>query len=94
MRAFLWPAFAVAGCVAALVGCGQDHAFEKPLTPVTVQIADVPGRGQPGSGGLDWAAQLGVLRASGYAGPIGLEYFPTVASEESVRLIREVAATA
>lgn len=59
-----------------------------------VQIADVPGRGQPGSGGLDWAAQLGVLRASGYDGPIGLEYFPTVGSEESVRHIREVAATA
>jgi hydroxypyruvate isomerase len=59
-----------------------------------VQIADVPGRGQPGSGGLDWAAQLSVLRASGYDGPIGLEYFPTVASTESVRHIREVAATA
>ena len=46
MRAFLWPAFAVAGCVAALVGCGQDPAFEKPLTPVTVQIVErtsVPG---------------------------------------------------
>ena len=59
-----------------------------------VQLADVPGRGQPGSGRLDWAAQLGVLRASGYDGPIGLEYFPTVPSEESVRLIRSIAADA
>jgi hydroxypyruvate isomerase len=57
-----------------------------------VQIADAPGRGEPGSGAVDWAAQLGVLRASGYDGPIGLEYFPTVASEESLKLIREVAA--
>jgi len=59
-----------------------------------VQIADAPGRGEPGSGSVDWAAQLQVLRASGYDGPIGLEYFPTVASEESVKLIRDVAATA
>jgi hydroxypyruvate isomerase len=59
-----------------------------------VQIADVPGRGEPGSGGLDWAAQLAVVRASGYDGPIGLEYFPTVPSEQSVQHIRSVAADA
>lgn len=57
-----------------------------------VQIADVPGRGEPGSGDVDWAAQLEVLRASGYAGPLGLEYFPTISSAESVKQIREVAA--
>ncbi|GAB7004817.1 hydroxypyruvate isomerase [Nocardioides sp. AN3] len=59
-----------------------------------VQIADAPGRGEPGSGALDWETQLGVLRASGYDGPIGLEYFPTISSEESVKHIREVAARA
>jgi hydroxypyruvate isomerase len=53
-----------------------------------VQLADVPGRGEPGSGGLDWAAQLKTLRAAGYAGPIGLEYYPTVDSAESVRHIK------
>lgn len=57
-----------------------------------VQIADVPGRGEPGSGGVDWATQLDVLRASGYAGPIGLEYVPTVASTESVRQIQAIVA--
>jgi hydroxypyruvate isomerase len=59
-----------------------------------VQIADVPGRGEPGSGNVDWAAQLAVLRTSGYTGPIGLEYFPTVPTDESVRHIRAVAADA
>ena len=43
---------------------------------------------------LDWTAQLAVLRASGYDGPIGLEYFPTVPTEESVQLIRSIAAGA
>jgi hydroxypyruvate isomerase len=53
-----------------------------------VQLADVPGRGEPGSGGVDWAAQLKTLRAAGYDGPIGLEYYPTVDSAESVRHIQ------
>ena len=43
---------------------------------------------------LDWPATLAVLRRSGYDGPIGLEYYPQAASEESVRYIRDVAAQA
>jgi hydroxypyruvate isomerase len=58
-----------------------------------VQIADVPGRGEPGSGKLDWADRFAVLRASGYDGPIGLEYFPTVESAASLRHIQAVAQT-
>jgi hydroxypyruvate isomerase len=48
-----------------------------------VQIADVPGRGQPGTGGLDWAAILERLAASGYRGHVGLEYTPVGPSAES-----------
>lgn len=48
-----------------------------------VQIADVPGRGQPGTGELDYPALLGLLAASAYDGPVGLEYKPVGPSDES-----------
>ncbi len=42
-----------------------------------VQIADAPGRGEPGSGDLPLEAQLGAIAAAGYAGWVGLEYKPS-----------------
>ncbi|WP_049579544.1 hydroxypyruvate isomerase family protein [Streptomyces sp. SBT349] len=42
-----------------------------------VQIADVPGRHEPGTGTLDFEDLFARLAASGYAGPVGLEYRPT-----------------
>lgn len=59
-----------------------------------VQLADAPGRGEPGTGELDWADRLGILRRSGYDGPIGLEYYPQTASEASVERIVRLAAEA
>lgn len=41
-----------------------------------VQFADFPGRGRPGSGGIDFAAILESLLKAGYDGFIGLEYIP------------------
>ncbi|GAB3481113.1 hydroxypyruvate isomerase family protein [Nocardiopsis coralliicola] len=48
-----------------------------------VQIADHPGRGEPGSGSLDLAGLLAETRSRGYTGPVGLEYKPTGASADS-----------
>ena len=42
-----------------------------------LQVADVPGRHEPGTGSLDWVAIAAALRAAGYRGAIGLEYRPT-----------------
>jgi hydroxypyruvate isomerase len=41
-----------------------------------LQIADNPGRHQPGSGTTDFAALFSVLDDTGYAGAVGLEYIP------------------
>lgn len=59
-----------------------------------VQIADVPGRGEPGSGQIDWLGQLTALRQLGYRGVIGLEYKPTVETTQSVRTIVDISARA
>jgi hydroxypyruvate isomerase len=48
-----------------------------------VQIADVPGRGQPGTGELDWPALLTQLTEHGYRGFVGLEYRPIGPSADS-----------
>ncbi|MQY39953.1 Hydroxypyruvate isomerase [Streptomyces sp. RB17] len=57
-----------------------------------VQIADLPDRTEPGTGTVDWAAQLRTLRSLGYDGPIGLEYQPTTDSRTSLRAIEAIAA--
>jgi hydroxypyruvate isomerase len=60
-----------------------------------VQIADPPGRGQPGTGELDWSTVLGRLAASGYRGHVGLEYKPVGPSAASFDwLPRHLRATA
>jgi hydroxypyruvate isomerase len=42
-----------------------------------VQIADHPGRHQPGTGEIDFAALFELLDDSGYPGTVGLEYIPS-----------------
>lgn len=44
-----------------------------------VQIADFPGRGEPGTGELDIPGWLSALDDAGYTGRIALEYKPTTA---------------
>lgn len=54
-----------------------------------VQVADHPGRAEPGSGGLNWAASVAALRAVGYRGSVGLEYRPSGPTIETLVRARD-----
>ena len=49
-----------------------------------VQIADAPGRGEPGSGRLDLDGYLSRLEQAGYHGWVALEYRPTGSTPDSL----------
>jgi hydroxypyruvate isomerase len=49
-----------------------------------VQIADAPGRGQPGTGDLPLDAYLTQLEQGGYSGWVGLEYKPVGSTDDSI----------
>jgi hydroxypyruvate isomerase len=53
-----------------------------------VQVADMDGRHEPGTGKLDWPGILKLLRDKGYSGDIGLEYLPTMATAASIQQTR------
>ena len=49
-----------------------------------VQIADVPGRHEPGTGEINFPAILATLEGLGYQGYVGLEYRPTGETDASL----------
>jgi hydroxypyruvate isomerase len=49
-----------------------------------IQIADVPGRHQPGTGEINYPAVLGALEKLSYSGCVGLEYRPSNDTESSL----------
>ncbi|KIH98532.1 hydroxypyruvate isomerase [Streptomonospora alba] len=67
--------------VAAVV---RDHAAEFGH----IQIADAPGRGEPGTGQLPLMDLLAAAQEGGYHGHVGLEYKPTVATADSFGRLR------
>ena len=48
-----------------------------------VHVADVPGRHQPGTGEINYKNVFIALQQSGYEGYIGLEFAPTIPSEQA-----------
>ena len=55
-----------------------------------IQIADLPGRHQPGTGAVDFERLFEVIDASGYTGWVSLEYAPEGPTEESFSLLRDL----
>jgi len=49
-----------------------------------VQFADCPGRGEPGSGQLDFTQVLTTLKSVGYQGYLSAEYIPQHATTDSL----------
>jgi hydroxypyruvate isomerase len=47
-----------------------------------IQIADSPGRGEPGTGEIDFCTVFTTIDEVGYSGHIGLEYRPTTGTTE------------
>jgi len=68
----------------AVNGDDVDRAIADHVHRVAhVQVADSPGRHEPGTGSLPLDRQLAALEAGGYAGWVGLEYKPSTTSAES-----------
>ena len=73
----------------AVDGQSFEDAFADRIELVGhVQVADLPGRHEPGTGDLPWATLPPLLRQRGYDGPIGLEYLPSLPIAESLALTR------
>jgi hydroxypyruvate isomerase len=49
-----------------------------------VQVADHPGRHEPGSGTLDLDRYLSTIESDGYSGYVALEYIPSTTTSESL----------
>jgi hydroxypyruvate isomerase len=55
-----------------------------------IQIADVPGRHQPGTGEIDFHELFDVIDGSGYEGVVSLEYIPEGRTEDGFGLVRDM----
>lgn len=56
-----------------------------------VQVADVPGRHEPGTGTIEWGRFFAWLEEQGYSGRVGLEYVPMRPSGETLDTLRRLA---
>jgi hydroxypyruvate isomerase len=66
---------------------GEDHAAMLRLAGRRlghVQFSDLPGRGEPGAGTLDFKALFAAAEAAGYRGLFAAEYTPTRRTEDTL----------
>ena len=67
-------------------GGEQPAARFRELAPLVghVQVADFPGRHEPGTGTTDFDAFFAALAETGYGGAVGLEYVPSTDTRSSL----------
>ncbi|KAA3447551.1 hydroxypyruvate isomerase [Mesorhizobium sp. SARCC-RB16n] len=53
-----------------------------------IQVADVPGRKEPGTGEVNWRGIAKALKAMGYSGPVGMEAFASGEPEAALEAFR------
>lgn len=58
-----------------------------------VQLADAPGRGEPGAAGIDWPAALDLIDSVGYTGVLGIECYPTKETTAAMEFITTLVAS-
>jgi hydroxypyruvate isomerase len=54
-----------------------------------VQVADVPGRKEPGTGEINYRGVAKALKAMGYRGPVCMEAFASGAAEDALAAFRD-----
>ena len=73
------------------MGSNLEHVITTYLPDIGYfHIADVPGRHEPGTGSVDWAALLRLIQQSSYTGHMGFEYFPLHDFDESLHAIQRL----
>ncbi len=75
-----WDAYHMQRMEGNLVATLREH-FDR-ITHI--QVADSPGRNEPGTGEINFSYVLEQIEALGYGGWISLEYKPTTSTEESL----------
>jgi hydroxypyruvate isomerase len=54
-----------------------------------IQVADVPGRKEPGTGEINYPGVAKALKAMGYRGPVCMEAFASGAAEDALAAFRD-----
>ena len=73
------------------IGEGDVIRWAKACLPWVgeIQVADNPGRNEPGTGELNWPMIAAALSGMGYSGPIGMEAFAKGDAEDALAAFRE-----
>jgi hydroxypyruvate isomerase len=78
---------------AAMMGLDPIEAFKTYLRRIWhIQFSDMPGRHEPGSGTIDYAAVFKAIGESGYDGWLSAEYHPSAKTADSLAWLKAYAA--